>query len=136
MSTDKKKFFGKHKEGGKLNGAVKELGSNVYVSNVSGATDKFVKTTEAIADYVGRELGKPMCDLVNGIDKPPEEPELPINAKKDAPETRKWDCDYSHYLQQHELYRLNKGKVFVIILGQPVHTSGEEQAQELQTMMC
>jgi hypothetical protein len=59
-----------------------------------------------------------MCDLVNGIDKPPVEPELPINAKKDAPETRKWDRDYSHYLQQHELYRLNKGKVFVIILGQ------------------
>jgi hypothetical protein len=45
MSTDKKKFFGKHKEGGKLKG------SNVYVSDVSGAT---VKMTEAIADYVGR----------------------------------------------------------------------------------
>jgi hypothetical protein len=60
-----------------------------------------------------------MCNLVNGIDKPPVEPELlPINAKKDAPETRKWDRDYSYYLQQHELYRLNKGKVFVIILGQ------------------
>jgi hypothetical protein len=59
-----------------------------------------------------------MCDLVNGIDKPPVEPELPINAKKDGRETRKWDRDYSHYLQQRELYRLNKGKVFVIILGQ------------------
>jgi hypothetical protein len=77
-----------------------------------------VKTIEAIADYVGRVLGKPMCNLVNGIDKPPVELELPINAKKDGPETRKWDHNYSHYLQQHELYRLNKGKVFVIILGQ------------------
>jgi hypothetical protein len=119
MSTDKKKFFGKNKEGGKLKGAVKELGSNVYVSDVSGATDKFVKTTKAIADYIGRVLGKPMCDLVNGVDKPPVEPELPINVKKDGPETRnKWYRDYSHYVQQHELYRLNKGKVFVIILGQ------------------
>jgi hypothetical protein len=120
MSTDKKKFFGKNKEGGKLKGVVKELGSNVYVSDVSGATDKFVKTTKAIADYVdrGRLLGKPMCDLVNCIDKPPVEPELPTNAKKDGPEIRKWDRDYSHYLHQHELYRLNKGKVFVIILGQ------------------
>jgi hypothetical protein len=37
MSTDKKKFFGMHKECGKLKGAVKELGSNVYFSDVSGA---------------------------------------------------------------------------------------------------
>jgi hypothetical protein len=119
MSTDKKKFFGKHKEGRKLKGAVKELGSNVHVSDVSGATDKFVKTAKAIADYVGKVLGKPMCNLVNIIDKPTVEPELPINAKKkDGPETRKWDHDYSHHLQQHELYRLNKGKVFMIILGQ------------------
>jgi hypothetical protein len=91
MSTAKKKFFGKHKEGGKQKGAVEELGSTVYVSDVSRATDKFVKATEAIADYVGRVLGKPMCDLVNGIDKPPVVPKLPIKAKKDAPETRKWD---------------------------------------------
>jgi hypothetical protein len=97
MSTDKKKFFGKHKEGGKQKGTVKELGSNVYVSDVSGATDKFVKTTEAIADYISRVLGKPMCNLVNGIDKPPAEPELPTSAKKDGPEARKWDRDYSHY---------------------------------------
>jgi hypothetical protein len=46
------------------------------------------------------------------------EPELPISAKKDGPEARKWDRDYSHYLHQSELYRLNKGKVFVIIFGQ------------------
>jgi hypothetical protein len=39
MSTDKKKFFGKHKEGGKQKGAVKELGSNVYVIDVGGATE-------------------------------------------------------------------------------------------------
>jgi hypothetical protein len=60
MSTNKKKFFGKHKEGGKLKGVVEELGSNIYISDVSGATDKFVKPTKAIADYVGRVLGKPM----------------------------------------------------------------------------
>jgi hypothetical protein len=59
-----------------------------------------------------------MCDLVNGIDKPPVEPELPTSTKKDSPEARKWDRDYSHYLHQRELYNLNKGKVFVIILGQ------------------
>jgi hypothetical protein len=118
MSTDKKKFFGKHKEGGKQKGAVEELGSNVCVSDVNGATDKFMKTTKAIADYVSRESGKPMCDLVNGIDKPPVEPELPTSVKKDGPEARKWDRDYSHYLHQRELYNLNKGKVFVIILGQ------------------
>jgi hypothetical protein len=84
MSTDKK-FFGKHKEGRKQKGVVKELGSNVYVSDVNGATDKFVKTTKAIADYAGRELGKPMCDLVNGIDKPPVEPELPTSTKRTHP---------------------------------------------------
>lgn len=118
MSTDKK-WFGKRDKGGKkAKGAVEELGSNVYVCEVQGANDKFVKTTEAIADYVGRELGKPMCDLVNGFDNPPKEPELPANAKKDSPEARKWDRDYSHYLHQTETYELNKGKVFVIILGQ------------------
>jgi hypothetical protein len=118
MSTDKKKFFGKHKVGRKQKGAVEELGSNVYVSDVNGATDKFVKTTEAIADYVGRVLGKPMCDLVNGIDKPPTEPELPTNTKKEGPEATEWDRNYSHYLHQRELYNLIKGKVFMIILGQ------------------
>jgi hypothetical protein len=119
VDGQKEVFFGKHKEGQKLKGAVKELGSKVYVSDVSTATDKFVKMTEVIADYVSRVLGKePMCDLVNGIDKPPVEPELPTNAKKDGPEARKWDRNYSHYLQQRERYRLSKGKVFVIILGQ------------------
>jgi hypothetical protein len=96
MSTDKKKFFGKHKEGGKQKGEVEELGSNVYVNDVGGAADKFVKMTKAIAYYVRRQLGKPMCDLVNGIDKPPMEPELPTN-KKDGPEARKWDRDYSQH---------------------------------------
>jgi hypothetical protein len=125
MSTDKKKFFGKHKEGGKQKGAVEELGSNVYLSDVSGATDKFVKMTEAIADYVGRELGKTMCNLVNGIDKPPVEPELPTSAKKSGPEARKWDRDYSHYLHQRELLQVEQGQGICYHPG-PVHTSGEE----------
>jgi hypothetical protein len=59
------------------------------------------------------------------------EPELPTSAKKDGQEARKWDHHYSHYLHQHELYKMNKGKVFVIIMGQCTLASVEEQAQEL-----
>jgi hypothetical protein len=74
-----------------------------------------------------------MCDLVKGIDKPPVEPELPINAKKDGPEARKWDRDYSHYLHRHELYKLNKGKVFVIILGQCTLVAVKNRLKSLGT---
>ena len=119
MSTGKKKFGGRYEHGGKAKGAVEELGKHVYVCEVQGANNKFIKTTEKIADYVGRELGKPMSDLVTGKDNPPKEPEaLPASVKKDSHESRKWDKDYDHYLRQKDIYELNKGKVFVIIKGQ------------------
>jgi hypothetical protein len=59
MSTDKKKFFGKHKEGGKQKGAVEELGSNVYVSDVNGATDKFVNRPRRLLTTSVENWGSP-----------------------------------------------------------------------------
>lgn len=121
MSKDKKKFGGGKDRGGGQRGATSELGTNVYVCEVPGASEKFVKTTERIASYVGSTLHKAMADLMLGqkSDLIPVEPEnLHKDVKKDSHEARKWDKQYDHYLRQKAIYDENVGKTFVIIEGQ------------------
>ena len=56
-----------------------ELKGNVYrLSAVGGQADKYVKTTKAIAEYVGREYGQEMRLLVlKRMDGAPSKPEYP-----------------------------------------------------------
>lgn len=100
-------------------GSIEELGKHIYSGDAVTAEDKFNKTTEAIASYVGKQLGKPMYDLVMGSDKPPPQPANPdASVKKDSFEMRAWDRQYDQYLKDTKEYTTNKGKVFIILLGQ------------------
>jgi hypothetical protein len=47
-----------------LQGNLAELGNNVYQYGTQDQGDKFTRTTEAIADYVGRQYSKEMRLLV------------------------------------------------------------------------
>ena len=64
-------------QGRGLQGKVPELGRNVYVYGTPNQGDKFIKTTEAIAEYVGREMSKSMMLLMQGKESPPKEPVQP-----------------------------------------------------------
>jgi hypothetical protein len=54
-----KQFNGKHPRG-----KIEELGQLVYKSNTKDSADMYIRTTEAVADYVGKEYGKDMRMLV------------------------------------------------------------------------
>ena len=55
------------------------MGSNVYVAGTGDRGDRYIRTTEAIADYVGRVYSPEMWSLVQNREEtefvPPEEPE-------------------------------------------------------------
>ena len=55
-----------------IKGKIEELENNVYHYGGKNVGDYYIKVTEAIADYVGREKGKEMKLLVlNGIESTP-----------------------------------------------------------------
>ena len=64
----KSAYLGNNKEKnslkGNLQGNIAELGNNVYKYGTRDQGDRFTRTTEAIADYVGREYSKEMGLLV------------------------------------------------------------------------
>lgn len=63
-------------------GAIEELKGNVYQFRSFQPGNKYAKTTDAIADYCGREYGKEMQHLINGTDNPPQEPTQPTSKKE------------------------------------------------------
>jgi hypothetical protein len=61
-----------------LQGNIAELGNNVYQYGTRDQGDRFTRTTEAIADYVGKEYCKEMRLLVkNQKENEPKEPVMP-----------------------------------------------------------
>jgi hypothetical protein len=48
-------YRGNRKEKNSLQGNIAELGNNVYQYGTGDQGDRFTRTTEAIANYVGRE---------------------------------------------------------------------------------
>jgi hypothetical protein len=61
-----------------LQGNIAELGNNVYQYGTRDQGDRFIRTTEVMADYVGREYSKEMRLLVkNQKENEPKEPVMP-----------------------------------------------------------
>jgi len=112
-----------HSKGPKLKvtGDTAALKDNVYPFGAKNQADMYIKTTEAIANYVGKEYGKAMRLLVKGIDVKPEEPVAPRKAAVDDDLTfarDKYKMEMNRYLKKLDEYNENKAKVFVIIRGQ------------------
>jgi hypothetical protein len=116
-------------------GKTEELGEHVYKIGSSDQADTFVRTTEAIADYVGVTYGWAMRVLVkNRKEKVFTKPARPTAAKvttrsQSSTETKvlgivssaqmaDYKAELDNYLQDTRKYQENKAKVFVVILGQ------------------
>jgi Zinc knuckle len=98
-------------------GKTKELGELVYKTNTKDQADMYLRTTEAIADYVGVEYGRDMRMLVKrGKEMTFTEPEDPTSSKVISME--KYKAELNLYHKDKKLYKENKSKVFLVILGQ------------------
>jgi hypothetical protein len=102
-------------------GAMEGFGSVIYKINSKDAAEIYMKTTEAIVDYVTITYGKDMTNLVKyGVDRsfvmPPHPSEQ--ERKKDKLFEVEWKADYGEYLKERKLYDKEKTQVFRIVLGQ------------------
>jgi hypothetical protein len=72
-------YRGNRKDKNSLQGNIAELGDNIYQYGTRDQGDRFTRTTEAIADYVGKEYSKEMRLLVKNHQKEnePKEPVMP-----------------------------------------------------------
>ena len=103
----------------KTSGDIGELGSNVYMYGTKIQGDRYVKTTEAIGNYVGRMYGKAMKKLViEGIEAEPDKPVKPTKKTPTAFDIKEYDKRLDFYFRKQEKYEENKAKVFIVIMGQ------------------
>ena len=108
-------YFNKQKN---IRGDIGELGHHVYVYGSKNQGDTYLKTTEAIAEYVGREYNKFMRTLVKmSIETVPTEPDEPTGTVTQYA-MEKYKKQLSRYYDQLDKYEEYKAKVFVIIKGQ------------------
>jgi len=71
---------GKLANGTRVLGKLEELGELIFKFNTKDQADKYLRTKEAIADYVGVEYGRNMRMLVeNGTEKTFTRPRAPRN---------------------------------------------------------
>jgi hypothetical protein len=103
-----------------LQGNITELSSNVYQYGTRDQGDSFNRTTEAIADYVGREYSKEMRLLVkNQKENEPKELVMPDKEEAKPPFLmKKYERELKQYYFKKERYEEHKAKIFVIVKGQ------------------
>jgi hypothetical protein len=94
----------------------------------------YLRTTEGIAEYVGREYGRHMRTLVKYSKEATfDEPEAPTakEVKEDPSTMEVYKEEQRHYRKETEKYKEDKAKVFVIILGQCTEvTKGKLQSDK------
>ena len=100
-------------------GKTKALGTHVYLAGTKGQ-HHYTKITEAIANYVGTLFGMNMRMLVKeSTDSPPIEPQELLNEDQKSPFKMKLkEKEINQYIKDLASYKLNKEKVYIIILGQ------------------
>jgi hypothetical protein len=97
-----------------------ELGGHVYTFGVPGQAEKYQKTIEAIAEYVGQKMMNEMWALVqNGKDADFPEPKDPGD-KPMAAQMEKYKMQLRMSLDKADKYQSKKAKVFHLIIGQCV----------------
>jgi hypothetical protein len=102
-----------------LQGNIAELGNNVYQYETRDQGDRFTRTTEAIADYVGREYSEEMRLLVkNQKENEPKEPVMPDTEEATSPFVmKKYKNRVETILLKKERYEEHKAKIFGIVKG-------------------
>jgi len=99
-------------------GDIPLLGELVYKFNTRDQAEMYLRTTKAIAAYVGVEYGKEMMLLVNQrYETEFTEPDIPTgNPSKVVME--RYKMELGKYHKEKTAYEKSKAKVFAIILGQ------------------
>ncbi len=97
---------------------IEELRGSVYQYGTQTQAERYLKTTKAIAEYVGKEHGKEMWKLIN--DKEETEFEEPAEPKEDASKAsmEKYKMLLKMNIEDEKRYKRQKAKVFRIIMGQ------------------
>jgi hypothetical protein len=105
---------GNNNEKNSLQGNLAELANNVYQYGTRDQGDRFTRTTEAIADYVGRDYSKEMRLLVkNQEENEPKEPVMPDKEEAKLPfVTKKYETELKQYYFKKERYEEHKAKIF------------------------
>lgn len=98
-------------------GVVEELKGFTYQFGTQDQGDLYIKTTEAITEYIGRHYPTNMVQLMEGVEAPPTEPTPPADLK-DSLAMENYKQDRSHWLKKLDQYEENKGKVFNTIKSQ------------------
>jgi hypothetical protein len=91
-----------------------------------------LRTTEAIADFVGVEYGRDMRMLVkHGTEKTFTKPRIPRSKNVTPGLMKKYTTELGIFHRDKKEFRDNKAKVFVIILGQCTHNVKSKLESEL-----
>jgi hypothetical protein len=100
----------------------RSYGNWFHKFNTKDQADKYLRTTEAIADFVGVEYGRDMRMLVkHGTEKTFTEPRISRSEDATPGLMEKYKTELGIFHQEKKEFHENKAKVFVIILGQCTH---------------
>ena len=123
---------GSRSSGGKqVLGKTEGLWEFIYKSDTRDQADMYLRTTEAIADYVGVEYSRDMRMLVkNGTEKNFDGPSPPKSEDVSPGTLEKYKLELSIYHKDKKEYNDHKSKVFVIILGQCSHSVKNQLVNE------
>jgi len=115
--------IGKRSNGGQVLGKEVELGNLIYKFNARDQADMYLRTAEAIADFVGVEHGRDMRMLVKKSNEKIFTEQLPPRAATDttvpAPgRLEKYHTELMIYRKDMKACTEQKVKVVVVILGQ------------------
>jgi hypothetical protein len=92
----------------------------------------YLRTTEAIADFVGVEYGRHTRILLkHGTEKIFTEPRIPRSNDTTQGSMEKYKTELQIFHREKKEFQDNKAKVFVIILGQCTHNVKSKLEKEL-----
>ena len=124
--------YGGYPNGRQVLGKTEALGEMVYKFGKDQA-NMFLRTTEAIADYVGVEYNRDMDILVRyGEEKKLTRPTLPKQQKGEYPpgSMEEFKILLGEYNKEMRRYDTDKGKVFGVIMGQCTQVVKNKLEQE------
>jgi hypothetical protein len=115
-------FRGRKTTGEKVLGKEDKLGELVYKFNTKDQADMYLRTTEAVADFVGLEYGRDIRMLVkHGTEKTFTKPRIPMSNDTTPGLMEKYKTELRIFHWEKKEFQDYKAKVFVIILGQCTH---------------
>lgn len=99
-------------------GKLEELGDLIFKYNTKDQADMYLRTTEAILDYVGEQYGRKIrIQVKRGVGTTFTEPDPPENPRLNV-EMEVFKAELAVYHRERQKYKENKAKVFVVVLGQ------------------